>query len=158
MKFSLKIIFVIISIISVSVFGYWRYQSDQTTLKPEIFSKNGIALEGYDVVSFFDNSNPILGNKEFSYIYKAVEWRFANQENLSKFKNNPKSFLPEYGGYCAYGTSNAYKAPTDIETWTLYDGKLYLNYNPSVKKQWLKYQDSYIVKANKNWKKIKHKK
>lgn len=124
--------------------------------KPEIFSTNGMAIDGYDIVSIFKDGSIQDGKKDFSYEYKGAKWQFINELNLSDFKSNPESYVPQYGGYCAYGMSKGYKAPTQIETWTKINDKLYLNYNSEVKKDWLENRDEFILKANKNWIQQKH--
>lgn len=47
--------------------------------------------------------------------------------------------------------SGGYKAATDPAAFTIVDGKLYLNYNRDVQKQWSADIPGFIVKAIKNW-------
>jgi hypothetical protein len=42
-----------------------------------------------------------------------------------------------------------------IETWTILNDNLYLNYNLKVKDYWNKKQDSLIQKADTNWETLK---
>jgi hypothetical protein len=57
-----------------------------------------------------------------------------------------------YGGYCAFGMSRNYKAPTSPDAWTIVNGKLYLNYNKDVRTTWQKELPDRINKADENWK------
>ena len=66
--------------------------------------------------------------------------------------------MPQFGGYCAYGMSEGYKAPIQPEAFTVVDNKLYLNYNLEVREMWLKDQKNRIEKASKTWEKIKKEK
>ncbi|MNY62728.1 hypothetical protein D3C86_1995980 [compost metagenome] len=66
-------------------------------------------------------------------------------------------YIPQYGGYCAYGTSEGHKAPTEAETWTIVDDKLYFNYNMKVKNNWSKTREEFIEKADIQWPLIKDK-
>lgn len=125
--------------------------------KAEIFSTEGKAIHGYDVVAFFEDSGAVQGSEHFAYEWKGVTWLFSTQANKDAFIANPSKYEPQYGGYCAYGTSNGYKAPTEINTWTLLNGKLYFNYNTKVKEAWDKNQSAYIQKADANWIVIKDK-
>lgn len=125
--------------------------------KSEIFVSSGKAIKGYDPVAFFKEAKAVKGNDSLSLTYKNATWLFANAENLEAFKNSPEKFEPQYGGYCAYGTANGYKAPTQTETWTIVDDKLYFNYNQKVKESWNKQQAPLIEKANTNWPLIKDK-
>ena len=125
--------------------------------KAEIFITNGKAIRGYDVVAFFAESKPVQGNESFSYTWKDATWLFRSNENLELFKTNPEKYAPQYGGYCAYGMSGGYKAPTVIETWNIMNGKLYFNYNLKVQELWNKDQSGYIQKADINWEKMRNK-
>ena len=126
-------------------------------LQHEVYNTKGIALNGYDMVAIVDQATIIKGNEEMVYPYKKVNWHFSSQENLEKFKNNPEHYIPQYGGYCAFGMSRGYKATTEIETWTLVGDKLFLNYNLEVKNDWLQNQQEFIKMADSNWATFKHK-
>lgn len=121
----------------------------------EIFTKNNKAVDGYDVVAFYKEKQPVKGVEHITYNWKNVTWIFSNQQNLDTFKSNPEKYAPQFGGYCAYGCSNGYKAPTQVDTWIILDDKLYFNYNQKVKESWFKNKDALIEKATKNWAKIK---
>lgn len=123
--------------------------------KPEVFSTKEGAIQGYDPVAFFKESKPVIGKKELTYLYKDATWHFSTQENLNAFTSDPERFAPQYGGYCAYGTASGHKSPTQPETWTIVDHKLYFNYNKDVQKLWNKDQRSLIEKATKNWPTVK---
>jgi YHS domain-containing protein len=125
--------------------------------KKEIFSTDGRAIRGYDVVAFFKDSTAVKGSENFSYQWKETTWLFANEENKNAFIANPSMYEPQYGGYCAYGAASGYKAPTETNTWTLLNGKLYFNYNNKVKGLWNKDQPALIQKANDQWIIIKDK-
>jgi len=46
---------------------------------------------------------------------------------LESFKKSPEKYAPQYGGYCANGADEGHKAPTQTDTWTIVNGKLYFN-------------------------------
>ncbi|MFA6273873.1 MAG: YHS domain-containing (seleno)protein [Candidatus Paceibacterota bacterium] len=121
----------------------------------EVFSNKKGAINGYDAVAYFTESKPVVGDTKFSTKWKEATWYFSSKENLAAFKANPEKYAPQFGGYCAYGTSQGHKAPTDPEAWTIVDGKLYLNYSKDVKKKWSKNQKELIEQANAEWPKIK---
>jgi len=123
--------------------------------KAEVFAPGGKAINGYDAVAFFKGSGPVMGTDSLSYTYKDVKWLFSSRENLDAFKANPEHFTPQYGGYCAYGTAQGHKAPTQPETWTIVGDKLYFNYNMKVKSTWTKDQQAFIEKADKQWPALK---
>lgn len=122
--------------------------------QPKIYSTIEGAIQGYDPVAYFKASKPIKGTKDFSFVWNEATWYFSSQENLDAFKNSPEKFAPQYGGYCAFGTSRGYKAPTQPQAWTVFNNKLYLNYNGEVLKTWIKKKEEFIVTADENWKTI----
>ena len=83
-----------------------------------------------------------------------AEWRFASQENLDTFLQEPGKYAPQYGGYCAWAASEGYTAKGSPKHWNIHDGKLYLNYNADIKSKWEADVPGHIEKANENWPKI----
>ncbi|MBN8826869.1 MULTISPECIES: YHS domain-containing (seleno)protein [unclassified Spirosoma] len=123
--------------------------------KPVVFSTNGKAIHGYDPVAYFTEGKPVKGDSLLTYTYDGANWQFASQANLNLFRADPAKYAPQYGGYCAFGTSRGYKAPTEPNAWTIEAGKLYLNYNTKVRETWDKDRAGYIEKADKQWNEIK---
>ena len=123
--------------------------------QPEVFSTDAGAIQGYDPVAFFKESKPVPGKKELSYSWNDASWYFSTEENLILFKADPAQYAPQYGGWCAYGTAAGHKSPTQPETWSIVNNKLYFNYNSSVQKLWNKNQKGLIDQADKNWPRVK---
>lgn len=123
--------------------------------KSEIFAPGGKAIKGYDPVAFFTESKPVKGADSLSYQWKQATWLFASRKNLEAFKSDPDKYAPQYGGYCAYGLSQGHKAPTQTDTWTVVNDKLYFNYNSKVKELWVKDQQSLIKVADEKWPALK---
>jgi YHS domain-containing protein len=109
---------------------------------------------GYDTVSYFEAGEPVKGSTEFTTQYRGATWRFANAENLERFKDNPERYAPAYGGYCAWAVSQGYLAKGDPKHWSIKQGKLYLNYNQSVQDTWQQSPGEFIQKADENWPKV----
>lgn len=120
-----------------------------------IFNKKGIAINGYDPVAYFIKGKATQGKAEFAADWKGVQWLFESSGNRKIFLDNPEAYAPQYGGYCAFGASDNHLAPTDPQAWTIIDHKLYLNYNPSVKREWLSDTARRIPLADAYWKGLK---
>jgi YHS domain-containing protein len=124
--------------------------------------KKGFVANGYDVVAYFNN-HAVEGNKQFSTQFDGVKYKFSSQENLSAFLKNPKKYIPQYGGYCAYaiGTKSE-KVSINPETFEIKDGRLYLFYNAwgtNTLELWKKENETKLQQqADKNWERIKLKK
>lgn len=121
----------------------------------EIFHTEAGAIGGYDPVSYFREGRAVKGDEKYSEEWKDVMWHFSNLENLQAFKADPEKFAPQYGGYCAFGTAQGHKAPTQPDAWRIIDGKLYFNYNKEVQVKWLENQEQFIKTADKNWPDVK---
>lgn len=119
--------------------------------KPPVFQKDGVAINGFDPVAYFTQSAPVEGSSEYTVDYMGAEFRFATAENADLFKANPEAYAPQYGGYCAYAVSKGGTAKTDPDAWTVYDGKLYLNFNRTVRGIWGRDIPGNIAKADANW-------
>ncbi len=125
--------------------------SKQKEQLPIIYLTEAGAIGGYDPVAFFTEQQPVKGTKDLTYTWQDAAWHFSNANNLEAFKAAPEKYAPQYGGYCAYGTADGHLSPTQPETWTILDDKLYFNYNMAVKEKWSGNQKNYIEQADKNW-------
>jgi YHS domain-containing protein len=117
----------------------------------EFYEKDGIAIKGYDPVAFFKENKPVMGLSEHKAEFKGSVFYFASQANRDAFTADPVKYAPQYGGFCAFGMTSGYKAATDPQAFTIVEDKLYLNYNPEVKKLWSEDIPGFVVKADKNW-------
>lgn len=117
----------------------------------KVYSTDNGAIGGYDPVAFFTDSAAVQGSKDFAYEWNGATWMFSSASNLEAFKASPEKYAPQYGGWCAYGTADGHLSPTQPDTWTIVDNKLYFNYNMKVKDRWMQDQGGYIIKADKNW-------
>jgi YHS domain-containing protein len=123
----------------------------------KVFSTEEGAIRGYDVVAYFKESKPVKGAKEFTFRWNDADWVFSSAENLETFKAAPEKFAPQYGGYCAYGTSRGYKAETQPKAFTIFNNKLYLNYDTDVVKMWTEKKEDFIRQADQHWKTLESK-
>ena len=122
--------------------------------EPEIWMKDSwdYAIDGYDTVAYFTESDAVKGDDRFVTEYKGVNWRFSSAENLALFIADPVKYSPQYGGHCAYGLGkNGVVVHGDPKRWTIHEGKLYLNLNFFVQKRWQGDKEFYITHADAIW-------
>lgn len=112
---------------------------------------SGVALDGYDPVAFFTDSKPVNGDPGISATHAGATYFFASQRHKTLFESNPEKYVPQYGGYCAFGVSVGALFPVDINTWQIRNDKLYLNLNPAILAEFNKDLDGHVAKANRNW-------
>ena len=93
---------------------------------------NDTAIDGYDTVAYFTQGKPVAGDKKFKFLWREANWLFSSQENLDSFKQNPEKYAAQYGGYCAWAMAGNKNSPGNSPFWTIYQDKLYLNYDQKV--------------------------
>jgi len=113
--------------------------------------QQGVAISGFDPVSFFYEDAPLLGQDAYTVMWKGVVWRFSSAENQQMFEANPRAFAPKYGGYCAYAMSQGNLMDGNPQHWEIVDGQLYLLFSPAVKDLWLKNRTALQELADDNW-------
>jgi YHS domain-containing protein len=105
----------------------------------------------------FTEGKPTVGSEKFALAHGGATYRFSSQANLDLFKASPDKYLPQYGGYCAFGAFVGKKFDGDPTLWKIVDGKLYFNLNPTIAAKWLEETAAKIKVADENWTKIQHK-
>lgn len=120
---------------------------------PINLNEQGLALQGYDPVSYF-TTQPTLGDTNITSTYAGGTYRFATAENKAKFDADPQAYVPQYGGFCATAVSEGKTFPVDPNTYKVDDGKLYLFYNGKLgntKPQWEQEEQTRRANADKHW-------
>ena len=119
--------------------------------------ENKIAVEGYDLVSYF-SQEPKEGKESYTFIYQGVSYYFINEFNRKSFISTPNKYLPQYGGWCAYALGDSgERVEVDPKTYKIVDGKLYLFYNKlflNTLKYWNKREPKLMQNADETWKRI----
>ncbi len=121
--------------------------------------ENNVANSGYDIVAYFTDYKAIEGTKDHSAQHDGVTYYFASEEHKTMFEKDPAHYLPEYGGYCAFGMAKMNsKVPTNPETFKIYNGKLYLFFNDLYEGKkfntiipWNGDEVNFKTTADKNW-------
>lgn len=155
MKKAIIISFVAVVAIAIGAFFLWPRAEG---VKQVNTTADNIAIKGFDTVAYFSNSDVVQGNPDFKFVWKGATWLFSSATNLEKFKSDPESFAPQFGGYCSWAVSHGYIADGDPTAWKIVEGKLYFNYNQKVKEKWEAEQDSLIGIGKANWEQFKVKK
>lgn len=117
----------------------------------------GVALHGYDPVSYFSGSAPKKGNAGISAQHDGATYHFASTANRDKFKSSPAKYAPQFGGFCAMGVALGKKLDVDPNAYRVVGDKLFLNVNKDVQKRWLDDVPGNIATAEKSWPALKDK-
>ena len=115
---------------------------------------DGISISGYDPVSYFREGGPLQGSSDYQRTHEGATFLFSSPENLALFDASPESYVPRYGGNCAFGVALGNLSPVDPLAYSIRDNKLYLMINQATQAMWRKREEKLIPKANSAWRKL----
>lgn len=117
----------------------------------------GIAIQGYDPVSYFIKNKAEKGSEKYQVTYQGVTYYFANNANKNTFLSTPEKFEPQFGGWCAFAMGDyGKKVPVNPKSFKISDGKLYLFYHTFLNntlESWNKNEVHLQKQADINWNK-----
>ena len=125
--------------------------------EPLVRTDDGLAVHGYDPVSYQTPGGPINGSESITVVHDGGTYRFATAENKATFTADPQRYVPAYGGWCAYAMADGDFVDVDPKTFKIVDGKLLLFYNGwlgNTLKKWNKAEPELHAKAEASWKRI----
>ncbi len=134
----------------------WVNQDERQLNKYEI-GRSKLAIEGYDPVAYFKEGGgkPAKGRKDLEYTHRGVVYRFANAQNLERFKANPDRYEPTHGGWCAYAIAKGDYTEPNPKRFLIQNGRLMLFYDGlfgDTYKLWLEEgPDALEKKADEFW-------
>ena len=119
------------------------------------YNTSNVGAGGYDVVAYFEDGKAMPGTGWHVAVHEGTTYLFANKQNRNQFARSPEKYLPQFGGYCAYGAAVGKKFYADPTVWKIVDGKLYLNLDTKIQKKWEGDLSENLKKGYANWPKIK---
>ena len=122
-------------------------------------NKDGVVLDGYDVVAYQKNDKAVKGLADHSAQYDGVMFYFSSQAHKDLFTENPIAYAPKYNGYCAFAVGqNGAKVPANPDTFKMYNGELLVFFNDlyegnkfNTKIPWNENENDLFSKAQQNW-------
>jgi YHS domain-containing protein len=112
---------------------------------------SGLAVQGYDVVSYFTDGKAVKGSPQFTSKHQGGTYQFASAEHKAAFEKSPEKYEPRFGGFCAYAVSKNTTAKIEPDAFQIVDGKLLLQYDQDILKKFSKDTAGNLVKAEANW-------
>lgn len=112
---------------------------------------NSLGMHGFDPVSVIDTRSPKIGNAVYTATHDGVDYYFASKAAQQVFKADPTAYLPQFGGFCAYGVFVGKKLDGDVRFADVVDGKLYLFVNAAVFEKYLENRDEVLRVAYAKW-------
>ena len=87
----------------------------------------------------------------FQSDYNGAKYYFSSADHKAVFDKEPAKYEPQFGGYCAYGTSRGHAVPIKIEAWQIVNGRLLMQYDLDVKGKFNQDPQGNLNKADHNW-------
>lgn len=96
------------------------------TEKQASHTLSGLALDGFDPVSYFLGEAPAGGRADHQMLWGGVAWRFASAANLAAFRSDPYVYAPRLGGHAADGMLRGQLADAEPAIFIVRSSGLYL--------------------------------
>jgi hypothetical protein len=90
---------------------------------------SGLAIMGFDPLSYFVDGQPQRGRPDLEYSFAGATWRFRNEGNRAAFIRSPERYMPRYGGYDPVGVARGAAVAGNPNLWIVADGQLCLFYS-----------------------------
>jgi len=113
--------------------------------------RKGVALEGYDPISYFTDGKPMKGDSKIEATYNGALYHFVSQAHRETFEKSPSKYAPAYGGYCGYAASIGKVRPASPLVWSIVDGQLIVQHTKGAAELWEKDVPGNKAKADKYW-------
>jgi len=113
--------------------------------------KKGVALGGYDPVTYFSDGAPKKGDAKIEATFNGALYHFVSQDNRATFEKDPTKYTPAYGGFCGYAASVGKVRPADPLIWSIVDGQLIVQHTKGADELWKKDVAGNKTKADKYW-------
>jgi hypothetical protein len=111
----------------------------------------GLALSGYDPVSYTQGPKPLPGKAQFFALWDGALWLFSSAQNRDRFVRDAARFAPQYGGYAATKVAGGEVEGGDAMNFALVDNKLFLFGSTSDAAEWRERAKALIPQADAKW-------
>lgn len=115
---------------------------------------SGVAIDGYDPVSYFTDGEPKPGKPDYEYYWGGVPWYFVSAANRDVFMRAPEVYAPQHGGYCPMALARGYLSGGKPGIYLVHDQRLYLFYSPANRDAFELAEAEAVAKADANWPKL----
>ncbi len=130
-----------------------------STLVPDIVVDplSGVALGGFDAVSYFTEKEPLKGKPEFELFWSGVPWYFASEANMEVFYKDPQIYAPQFGGFGTMSLARGFLSEGNPLVYAVLNDRLFLFYSFSNRDAFNLINKSARVLAYDNWPQLRTK-
>ena len=125
--------------------------SATTTERVVVDRRSGLAISGFDPVSYFTDANPIAGVADTEAFYDGAIWRFRNQGNRIAFMAHPEIYAPCFGGFDPVDLARGKTVESFPSLWLIAGERLYLFSSEANRATFAKDAARYVGTAERRW-------
>ena len=111
----------------------------------------GLAIDGFDPVSYFTEGSPLPGRPELELRAAGAIWRFRNEGNRAAFAASPEIYAPQFGGYDPISVGHGASAQGHPSLWVITGQRLYLFYSEQARAAFASNPEEAIAAAERHW-------
>jgi len=113
--------------------------------------QSGLAMNGFDPVSYFTDGAPQFGRPEQEARHEGVIWRFRNEGNKAAFLAHPEIYMPRYGGYDPVALGRGLAVAGNPLVWAVVGERLYFFFNEAARERFVADPGEAILRADNKW-------
>jgi hypothetical protein len=117
----------------------------------EVNPQTGLAISGFDPLSYFVDHKPLMGKPDIELNLKGVIWQFRNPGNRAAFAAHPEVYGPRFGGFDPVAVARGASVPGHPLIWALVRERLYLFYDDDARQAFLADPGRVIATAERKW-------
>jgi YHS domain-containing protein len=116
----------------------------------------GVALRGNDVVALATGLKVADGYAKYTVEHDGVAYYFSSEETMKRFRAEPGRYMPQYGGFCAFGVAIGKKLDAAPRYADIVNGKFYVFLNAAAFAKYEEDKAGTLAKAERNWPAMHH--
>lgn len=112
---------------------------------------SGVAIGGYDPVSYFLYGEPRPGDPEIEVEWSGAYFVFENRGNAAAFADAPAVFAPAYGGHGVAGVARGQPQEGDPKIFAIHGNRLFLFHSADDRALFLSDPEGMTARADQRW-------
>ena len=117
----------------------------------EVNPNTGLAISGFDPLSYFVDHKPLMGSPDIELNRKGVIWQFRNPGNRAAFAAHPDVYGPRFGGFDPVAIARGASVPGHPLIWAIVRERLYLFYDDAARRAFLADPGRVLAAAERKW-------
>jgi hypothetical protein len=117
--------------------------------------QDGIAIHGYDPVSYFAGLEPRQGRADLEYTLHGTTWRFSNEGNRAAFADHPDVYAPRFGGYDPVAIARGRTVAGNPLIWLIRGQCLYFFYDTDARSEFAANPVRLAETAERRWPQVR---